>query len=201
MTLKNMMLGSAIAALVAGGAMAQSAGTSVAATADTETSVEAPMGNAEASVSTGMAAESDTGVTADSSTNANSTSAMTTQTDTTAESNLGMGGNEVATQISAMTVDDIVGTNVIGMDKESIGEVDYVVQQTDGLAFVIGIGGFLGLGEYTVAIPADQFSVNADGDLVLSTMTKAELEALPEFNEDDVESLDGDLLIGDLISS
>ena len=47
-------------------------------------------------------------------------------------------------------------------DGEAIGEVDYVIEGENGLEAVIGIGGFLGLGEYTVALPLSDFELNED---------------------------------------
>ncbi|PIL21817.1 hypothetical protein P775_02255 [Puniceibacterium antarcticum] len=191
-----MMLGSAIAALVAGGAIAQTADTTP---PTASTSDEAPA--VEMDNSTTM--ESDTQMGTDGTTAPDAGATMAPESDTATDGTTdGMMDTETTpTSIAEMTVDEVVGTDVVGIDDESVGEVDYVVQQTDGLAFVVGVGGFLGLGEYTVAIPADQFSLNADGDFSLSSMTKEDIKTLPEFTEDGVEGLDGDLVIGDLNAS
>lgn len=205
MTLKDMMLGSAIAALVAGGAVAQTANTATEVTAaNTETSAEAEttpsVQNDSAPVMDGEGA-----VEAEMDTQGSDGAVVTPETEETMTSTVEvspeMDNSAMPSSISAMTVSEIVGMNVVGIDDETVGEIDYVVNQTDGLAFVIGIGGFLGLGEYTVAIPADQFTLNADGELALNSMTKSDLEAMPEFDEDGVEGLDGDLVIGDLTAS
>ncbi len=212
MTLKDMMLGSAIAALVAGGAVAQSADSP---STDSGSSTEAPMTDSESTMDSDSSAtdstmESDTAndtMTAPDAGSTDTGSTMAPESDTAAETDgdTSMGAEtDMAAEpasLNEMTVDQVVGTSVVGIDDEDVGEIDYVVEQTDGLAFVIGVGGFLGLGEYTVAIPADQFSMNADGDLALTSMTKEELEAMPEFNEEGVEGLDGELVIGDLMDS
>ena len=93
---------------------------------------------------------------------------------------------------SGMVAGDLIGMEVIEANGETVGEIDYVVRQADGLAAVIGIGGFLGLGEYTVAVPLDEFSRSPEGELKLNTWTEAELEAQPEFDETGVESLPED---------
>lgn len=234
MTLKEMMLGSAIAALVAGGAVAQTADAPVAGSSDSETSTEAPVVDPQSSTDTetdtevdtdtGMAAESDTetdtdtgmtteseietdtdtGMAADSEAAPDAGATMAPEAGMAAEGDDAMGDTAMAegpTSLSAMTVDEVVGTSVIGIDDQNVGDVDYVIEQSDGLAFVVGVGGFLGLGEYTVAVPADQFTLNADGDLALSSMTQEELESMPEFTEEGVEGLDGELVIGDLMGS
>jgi len=94
-----------------------------------------------------------------------------------------------ASATTEMTVADMLGMNVLSANDEIIGEIDYVVESLDGQAAVIGIGGFLGLGEYTVAIDVDEFQMTDDEQLKLSAYTEAELEALPEFDETGVESL------------
>ena len=100
--------------------------------------------------------------------------------------------------IEQMTVGDVLSTIVYGPDDERIGDIDYVVSEPDGPAAVIGIGGFLSIGEYTVAIGLDRFEMTEDGSFMLP-IPKEELKELPEFDESGVEGLDDDVLIGDLM--
>lgn len=64
----------------------------------------------------------------------------------------------------------IVGVPVIGMDHVRVGEIEDVLLDGSGQirAVVIGIGGFLGLGEKSVAVPFDQLSWNT-GDVSLTS--------------------------------
>ncbi|SLN33194.1 PRC-barrel domain-containing protein [Pseudooctadecabacter jejudonensis] len=103
-------------------------------------------------------------------------------------------GLEQISQFSGMTVDQIVGLDVMSADGEDVGEIDYVI--SDGMDYkaVIGIGGFLGLGEYTVALPLGNFAM-IDGELILDEATEAELEAMPEIDESELEGLEGDYVI------
>lgn len=102
----------------------------------------------------------------------------------------------VDAEISTMLVGDLIGKNVAEANGEVIGEIDYIVRDGEKLAAVIGIGGFLGLGEYTVAIPLNEFSTTAEEDkLTLARWTEAELEAQPEFDETNVEGLPEDMPI------
>ncbi|MBB97857.1 MAG: hypothetical protein CML68_25065 [Rhodobacteraceae bacterium] len=98
-----------------------------------------------------------------------------------------------------MTVGDVVGTVVNGPEGDRIGEIDYVVAQPSGPAGVIGIGGFLGLGEYTVAIALEEFDMAEDGTFTLP-MEKDMLKEMPEFDESGVEGLPDDMLISDLMA-
>lgn len=101
--------------------------------------------------------------------------------------------------IEEMTVGDVIGTVTYDPDGNRIAEIDYVIAGTDGPAAVLGIGGFLGLGEYTVAVPLDEFTLREDGRTFELGTSKEALEALPEFDESNAESLPDDLVIGSLM--
>ncbi len=77
--------------------------------------------------------------------------------------------------------DKIMGANVYNEKNEKIGAIDDVILTSDGKvsAFVVGAGGFLGMGEHNVAIPFDKITKGAD-KLILEGYTKDQLKALPE---------------------
>lgn len=100
----------------------------------------------------------------------------------------------MSSSFDGMLVGDILGMNVTTQSGEDVGEIDYVVRQGESLAAVIGIGGFLGLGEYTVAVPLEEFSMAAEDEgMTLSSWTEKELKAQPEFDETGVEGLEDDV--------
>ncbi|MEA2902842.1 MAG: hypothetical protein QOI12_229 [Alphaproteobacteria bacterium] len=79
------------------------------------------------------------------------------------------------------------GTDVIGANNEKIGDVNDILFEKDGkvVAYVIGVGGFLGIGAKDVALSPTSFQVKPANDrenlkLVLA-MTKDELKNAPEF--------------------
>ncbi|PTE08857.1 PRC-barrel domain-containing protein [Mesorhizobium helmanticense] len=84
---------------------------------------------------------------------------------------------------------NIIGESVYngtGDDAQNIGDVNDIVLTKDGKAesLVIGVGGFLGIGEKSVAYPFDKAAwaqKNGDRWLVAQT-TKEELTAQPDFN-------------------
>ncbi|BCH30370.1 hypothetical protein MesoLjLc_23000 [Mesorhizobium sp. L-8-10] len=88
---------------------------------------------------------------------------------------------QIATNIIGETVYD--GT---GDDAQNIGDVNDIVIGQDGKAeaVVIGVGGFLGIGEKNVAWDySDMDWAEKDGDRwIVITATKEELEALPAFD-------------------
>ncbi|MFL4469414.1 PRC-barrel domain-containing protein [Tateyamaria armeniaca] len=95
----------------------------------------------------------------------------------------------VETSDATTTVEDLIGLNVLSAKNETVGEIDYIVRSLDGYVAVVGLGGVLGLGEYTVAVPMEEFVMTEDDTLRLATWTEEELEALPEVDESELESL------------
>jgi hypothetical protein len=58
---------------------------------------------------------------------------------------------------------DLEGTRVRGAADENVGEIDDVVLGRDGrvVAVIVGVGGFLGIGEKKVAIPFEALEIVA----------------------------------------
>lgn len=87
-------------------------------------------------------------------------------------------------QISANTY---IGQSVYNSNNKSIGDVNDLIMKKDGgiVAAIIGVGGFLGIGEKNVAVPIEKITVaqnTQDGSVKLTTSETAEsLKAAPEF--------------------
>lgn len=84
--------------------------------------------------------------------------------------------------ISGVSVkNSIMGKSVQNEAGDKIGDISDVVLATDGQVayFIVGAGGFLGMGEHNVAIPYDKIKQNGD-KLVLPGYTKDQLKALPK---------------------
>jgi sporulation protein YlmC with PRC-barrel domain len=87
-------------------------------------------------------------------------------------------------QISANTY---IGQSVYNSNNESIGNVNDLIMKKDGglVAAIVGVGGFLGIGEKDVAVPMEKITVaqnTQDGSVKLTTSETAEsLKAAPEF--------------------
>jgi hypothetical protein len=81
------------------------------------------------------------------------------------------------------------GTDVIGADNEKIGDVKDLLFDKSGKieAFVIGVGGFLGLGSKDVALAPNSFQVVAgdksknESDKLRLSMTKDQLKQAANF--------------------
>ncbi|TCN26448.1 PRC-barrel domain-containing protein [Sinorhizobium americanum] len=87
-------------------------------------------------------------------------------------------------QISANTY---IGQSVYNANDESIGEInDLIIKKEGGVAAaIVGVGGFLGIGEKNVAVPFESIEVTEQPDsdaLKLTTTETAEsLKGAPEF--------------------
>jgi sporulation protein YlmC with PRC-barrel domain len=77
----------------------------------------------------------------------------------------------------------ILGAPVYNDSKKRVGTVkDFVVTPKAYVSYIIvAVGGFLGLGQKDVAIPAKQFR-GLSGKVILPGATKQALEALPAFH-------------------
>jgi sporulation protein YlmC with PRC-barrel domain len=104
----------------------------------------------------------------------------------------GHGDQKQAAAIPARQQDMVFGSNILnenvyGPDGATIGEVEDILVKSDGKieGLVVGVGGFLGLGEKNVALRMDQFKVmpEADGRARINvSATEDELRNAPEFN-------------------
>lgn len=58
-------------------------------------------------------------------------------------------------QQGQMMASDLIGTRVVSANNESIGDINDVIVDSKGqvMAVVVGVGGFLGIGEKDVAVP------------------------------------------------
>jgi hypothetical protein len=85
--------------------------------------------------------------------------------------------------------DRVIGNTVRGGDDADIGEINDLVFDEEGrlTAAVIGVGGFLGLGQKNVAVSWDQIdwvpTGVADEVELVTTFTREQLEDAPEFKD------------------
>lgn len=82
----------------------------------------------------------------------------------------------------------LIGAEVYGPGNTKIGDINDVVISNDGIvrAAVVGVGGFLGVGEKNVAIPFGALSIthkrDSDAiDKVTVSYTREQLNSAPEF--------------------
>ena len=98
------------------------------------------------------------------------------------------GGFVSAQQSTDWRGSKLIGASVYGPDNASIGEINDVVIGTDGkiTAVVVGVGGFLGVGQKDVALPFEAVSVtrkpdSSSIDRITVSYTKDQLKNAPTF--------------------
>lgn len=87
---------------------------------------------------------------------------------------------------TAMSADKLIGSIVYGPEDETLGSVGDALMTPDGQmeAFVVDVGGFLGLGKKPIAISIENLDLLADDSgkiSVFTPFTKKELEAHPAY--------------------
>ena len=87
---------------------------------------------------------------------------------------------EVATGWSAKK--QILGENVYNDTGDKVGEInDLIVTPHKALSYaIVGVGGFLGVGEHEIAVPVGKLK-QEKGKIVLPGATKEVLKAAPKF--------------------
>ncbi len=90
--------------------------------------------------------------------------------------------------MDGVRAEELIGTTVYGANDEKIGEIGDIVLTADGNidAYIIDVGGFLGIGEKEVALGSDNlaFMTDNDGNKYLYTnFTQEQLEATPNYDE------------------
>ncbi|MBB3018696.1 sporulation protein YlmC with PRC-barrel domain [Microvirga lupini] len=87
---------------------------------------------------------------------ASGSSSTMSQSSSTMSQSGGMQGQFMTKmETNQMMASDLIGTRVVGANNESIGDINDVIMDRNGqiMAAVVGVGGFLGIGEKDVAVP------------------------------------------------
>ncbi|MDU9006766.1 PRC-barrel domain-containing protein [Sedimentitalea todarodis] len=91
---------------------------------------------------------------------------------------------------------DLIGRSVATETGEDVGEVDFIGMRGQTLVAIVGVGGFLGMGENEVAVPVEKLILRGD-ELILPEFTQSQLENMPEYNENEVRVLDPGLRLAE----
>jgi sporulation protein YlmC with PRC-barrel domain len=182
--LKKLMIGTALSALALSGAFAQS-NPSTDPPANSQQSQSTSSGGSSMNSST-----MDKSPSAASSTSSSPSSATTGQASSpssSASSTATSGAKFVSSQQTNQWLSSkFIGIDVVGTDDKKIGDVSDVLfdQQGKVEAYVIGVGGFLGIGAKDVALAPSAFQPvkdNNNNERLKLSMTKEELEKAPAF--------------------
>jgi sporulation protein YlmC with PRC-barrel domain len=97
-------------------------------------------------------------------------------------------------QPGQMLASDLIGLNIKNNANESIGEINELILDKDGkvVAVVVGVGGFLGMGEREVALDFKSLQIKYDPNAMTNAgattatvdATKESLKAAPAWTSD-----------------
>jgi hypothetical protein len=88
------------------------------------------------------------------------------------------------------TAEELIGADIVNANGDAIDEVsDLLIDQNNEVTHVlVDVGGVLGIGTKTVALPIEQLTVaqgSSDDPAFVTQMTEDQLEALPAYHEQD----------------
>lgn len=114
----------------------------------------------------------------------------TKPTDPTAAKTTGAQQMWYSRQADDVRASKLIGTKVVNAAKETVGDVNEIVLTKDGkvAAVILGVGGFLGMGEREVAVNFNSITMTRDqnDNLALSVnATKDSLTAAPAWRWDE----------------
>ncbi len=93
----------------------------------------------------------------------------------------------------------LIGSWVLSPDNTAVGDVNDVIITPSGevTGIVVGVGGFMGLGEKPVAVAMNRLKIAPGGDYssakIVLNVSLAELEAAPEFKSAMAQQLDEEM--------
>jgi sporulation protein YlmC with PRC-barrel domain len=89
-----------------------------------------------------------------------------------------------------ISVSDLLNENVVNDANEKVGDINDLLIDSKGkvAAVIVGVGGFLGMGEKDVALTFDQLSFATDNNdplIVKTNATKESLQSAPHYTKPD----------------
>ena len=109
-----------------------------------------------------------------------------------------VGSSGGANAMMGMKVQELIGREVVNASGKDIGKIDDIVvsDQDQAIYAVIGVGGFLGLGEKDVAIPFEQLRLGAENVILMSERSESDLKEMPAYKEGKWKSVEPEQALG-----
>lgn len=107
---------------------------------------------------------------------------------------------EQANSLRQLTVDRLVGMSVQNAAGETISDVEnLIIGQGDQPQAILGVGGFLGIGEKLIGVSLDKLRLAENGEDLVTSMTLEDLENARAVEYDDSQVVEGDRTVGSLM--
>lgn len=77
----------------------------------------------------------------------------------------------------------LIGRHIVNADNKTIGDVESVILDPQGQvkSVIVGVGGFLGIGQKPVAVDWNQLQIQNNGQRVVMNTTADQLKTMPEY--------------------
>jgi hypothetical protein len=114
------------------------------------------------------------------------TTDQTAATDTTGQTQQQTGQEQALAAPSGLLASNLIGTTVYSQDNQSIGDINDIILSQEGQPsqVIVGVGGFLGIGEKDVVLDMTKLQIAAteDGNVkIVAQTTPEELKDMPAF--------------------
>ena len=106
----------------------------------------------------------------------------------------------IPTEFRSMRVSELVGKSVHNSAGERVGEIDDVVvnRNSRATAAVVGVGGFLGIGEKKVVVPFDSMRMQGDR-IVAPNLTKDSVSSMQSYQGESWYRYESNRTLGELV--
>ena len=96
---------------------------------------------------------------------------------------MGIEVNVLGVEAKGYRASKLIGYKILNEEDELVGTVDDLIVATDGTVTlaILSVGGFLGIGDKKIAVPAELFRAQGN-KITLPGATKQRVKELPEFN-------------------
>ncbi len=107
---------------------------------------------------------------------------------------------QIPSEFRTMSPDQLVGQGVYNTAGERVGEIDEIVvnRSNRGTAAVVGVGGFVGIGEKKVVVPLDRMSAQGDR-IVVPNLTKENAGQMQAYDSENWYRYEGNRTLGELV--
>ena len=99
------------------------------------------------------------------------------------------GDPQVAAMPSGADVKKLIGRNIKNPQNDTVGEIESVFINADGKvdSVIVGVGGFLGMGERRVRLAWKDLKISDNGETVVVNATKDQLKAMAPYSYRDAK--------------
>ena len=107
---------------------------------------------------------------------------------------------QIPSEFRAMRTEELVGKSVYNSAGEKVGDIEEIVvnRNTRATAAVIGVGGFLGVGEKKIVVPLDRMRMQGDR-VVAPNLTKESAGTMQAYQRDAWYHYERNRTLGELV--